>query len=378
MAGNDGLERMRQESQSLREVPLSVVIPSVWPDATSERQGTNITQWHTPAGKVNVKTNSYGSDSYKFWSGPAAGKGKGRVGAIDFLLDAGVFQSVSEARRYLAHLDPSRVEVAITERKQSISITQSQDQPQEFRLPMRTFDPAKNLKHLTDYLVGERKLPRELIESLARNPHPPFYAGFGTKYGDYIVFPCRDHSLPQAISSHSASPPSPTGAILRWRHADRLPPKNQFGGQKAPMPWGSRRDLGWWQVGQGHDTLIITEAPIDGLTIRAATADNPAVASTTILATGGTGGLLPRQFQGFGTVLLATDNDLTGDKIAGEARALAGPGQTVSRVRPPSDFKDWNAAWQANPEVVKEAWNEALRGVEKCLEKGSQHDEYER
>ncbi|MHB1956391.1 MAG: hypothetical protein ACYCOU_21895, partial [Sulfobacillus sp.] len=67
-----------------------------------------------------------------------------------------------------------------------------------------------------------------------------------------------------------------------------------------------------------------------------------------------------------------------GDKIAGEARALAGPGQTVSRVRPPSDFKDWNAAWQANPEVVKEAWNEALRGVEKCLEKGSQHDEYER
>ena len=146
----------------------------------------------------------------------------------------------------------------------------------------------------------------------------------------------------------------------------------------SPMSAGTCRDLGWWQIGQGHDILVVSEAPIDGLTIRAATADNPASNSLAIMATGGTGGLLARQFHGFESIFLATDNDLTGDQIAGEARELTGPGQTVVRVRPPSDFKDWNAAWQQDPESVKAVWNEALRGIERGVGKGSEHEGFER
>lgn len=101
---------------------------------------------------------------------------------------------------------------SVTERNQSLSATrQPRSQPQEFRLPMRTFDLQKNLKNLPDYLVGECKLPKELIERLARSPHIALYAGFGAKYSDYIVFLCRDHCMPPTTSSPSVSQPSPPG-----------------------------------------------------------------------------------------------------------------------------------------------------------------------
>ncbi len=374
MARNEGLERIQRETESLKRIPLDVVITSIWPSATAKKEGVS-TRWDLGSdGKVVTRPDSRGSDLYLFVSGPHAGKKD--AGAINLLLDAGIFHGFQESRRYLMRLDPSRVQSAITERKQSISITRSPDQLQEFRLPMRTFDPQKNLRHLTDYLTTERKLPRALVESLARSPHPPFYAGFGTKYADYIIFPCRDHSLSQAvISVPSASLLKPTGAILRWRHPDRQPPANQFGGKKSPMAVGTRRDLGWWQIGQGHDTLIITEAPIDGLTVLAAMPDTPAINSVAIMATGGTGGLNPKQFQGFDRILLATDADREGDRIAEEAQSMAQPRQTVTRVRPQEGFKDWNVAWQADPESVKSIRAQAFKGIGRGVRKEPEHEE---
>ena len=364
MAINEG---PRRETEALRQIPLGVVIMSVWPDSTAEKQGGEVTQWKTPVGKINVRPEPGQSDLYKFWSGPFAGKGN--AGALNFLIDSQVFHGFPEARRYLMHLDPSRIQIAVNERKQAVTTTQSQGHAQEFRLPMRVFDPQKNLQRVTDYLVSERKLPKELIESLASHRHPPFYAGFGSKYDDYIVFPCRDHSKSPATSAPSASLPPPTGAILRWRHTDRTPPADQFGGRTSPMSAGSQKSAGWWQIGQGRQVLIVTEAPVDGLTVASALLDTREYAAqSSFLATGGTGGLNAWQFVGYDTIMVATDADREGDQIAQEAQAMSQPGQTVIRVRPPMGHKDWNAAWQADSESVKRTWHEAFQGLERGQE----------
>ena len=361
------LDRARRETDALRQIPLSVVIRSLWPGVTSEKQGAS-TYWHTPEGKIETKPDSRGSDLYHIWSGPHAKPGN--MGAINFLRDVGVYVNFDEAKRYLMQLDPSRVESAVTDRKQAVTTTQSENQVQEFRLPMRVFDPQKNLQRLTDYLVTERKLPKELIAGLANYRHPPFYAGFGSKYDDYIVFPCRDHSKSPATSSPSASLPPPTGAILRWRHTDRTPPADQFGGRTSPMSAGlSQKSTGWWQMGQGHDILIVTEAPIDGLTVASALLDTREYAAqSTFLATGGTGGLNPKQFQGFDTIMVGTDADREGDRIADDVVPLTRNGQTIVRVRPPEGCKDWNAAWQQDPQSVKQTWHEAFQGLERGQE----------
>ena len=364
------LERARRETEALRRIPLDVVIRSLWSDAKIESQGSS-TYWHTPEGKIETKPDSRGSDLYRIWSGPHAKPGG--MGAINFLRDVGVCVNFDEAKRYLMHLDPLRVAQAVQVRKASQPQTASQsDKP--FRLPLRMLDRAENLKRVTDYLVGVRKLSRELIEALAtrQDRSSPFYAGYG-RWADYIVFPCRDHAPATSsqlnASSPSASLPPPTGAILRWRHTDRTPPAELYGGRTSPMSAGSNRSAGWWQMGQGHDILIVTEAPIDGLTVAAALLDTREYAAqASFLATGGTGGLNARQFVGYDTIMVATDADREGDRIADDVVPLTRPGQTIVRVRPLMGHKDWNAAWQVDSESVKRAWHEAFQGLERGQE----------
>lgn len=49
--------------------------------------------------------------------------------------------------------------------------------------------------------------------------------------------------------------------------------------------------------------------------------------SVAIMATGGAGGLNPKQFQGFATIVLATGADREGARIATEAGLMTGLGQ---------------------------------------------------
>lgn len=139
-----------------------------------------------------------------------------------------------------------------------------QEEPSKpFQLPHVTRDPAAAFSLLTAYLSTTRQLPTSLFRAVVQQDPPAILAGWGPKYGHYLLFPCWDHSQPLK-DNH------PTGAILRWRHPDETPPLEWFGGNPRPMAPGSRKQDGWWQIGSATaDTLIITEAPIDGLSVAA-------------------------------------------------------------------------------------------------------------
>ncbi len=344
-------ESTKLTTEALRQIPLAVVIPAIWPEATHERQGA-ITRWTTPKGKLNVKVTGR-SDEFKVWSGPHAGKAG--VGALSFLQDMGVCATFNEARDFLSRLDPARVQDPTSYHR----TTPAPDKPKKpYAPPLRIFNVQKNLSILHDYLVTERKLPTSLIQSLAAQPHPPIYAGFGPRAQDYIVFPCRDHSLPTADSKQ-------TGAILRWRHPG-TPPRDQYGGDPHPLAPGTTKSAGWWQIGSGRDVLVVVEAPIDGLSILAALPPEQ-VSHVSILATGGTGGVLERQFHDYNVIITATDRDGVGGKIAQEVEGAAH--RPTIRVAPPASFKDWNDVWKANPGLATETWAQAFRALEQPIER---------
>ncbi len=346
-------EQTKFTTEALRQMPLATVIPAIWPESTVEKQGA-VTRWVTPVGKINVKPTGR-SDEFKVWTGPHAGKAG--VGALSFLQDMGVCGSFSEAREFLSRLDPACVQDPATYRHTAPAPAPEIRRP--YVGPLRVFDAHKNIAILTEYLSNERKLPASLIQSLAAQPHPPLYAGFGPRAQDYIVFPCRDYSIPAADSKQ-------TGAILRWRHPESAPPKEFYGGNPHPMSAGSQKSAGWWQVGSGHDILIVVEAPIDGLSILAALSPEQ-TAHVSIMATGGTGGVLERQFTGYRTIITATDRDAQGEAIAREVETIAH--RSALRIRPPETFKDWNDVWQAAPDLAGETWKQAFRQIEQPIER---------
>lgn len=338
------MARMANDSlETLRNIPLNSVIPSLWPGAHAASDGGRITQWRFPDDlKVNVLADNQG---FVAWThrdngqrvnahGPSQGHG-----ALDLVMavEGGTFQT---ALHRLAHLSPASAMLPQPRR-------QDPKEPTVFRLPPQDFNPEANWRQVNRYLVEERGLPPWLVRE-AYEAHQ-VYAGWGHRAGGFLVFPCRPWDQ-KTVRPHG---PEPTGAILRWAQPGTPPPDKYFG-QTHPTAKGSRKDAGWWQIGQGRQCVIATEAPIDALTVYAGLHAMRYDHHVTIVAGGGQGGFTERQWTGFPTVVVATDRDPAGDGFDTTIRSQVKREQTVLRLQPPAGHKDWNEAWRKDlPTMMK-------------------------
>lgn len=346
--------QIQDSTTALRQIPLATLIPIVFPGATGPHtgQGPGVAQWTLPDHtKINVKTTGQ-SDLWKIWSGDRAGQSG--VGAINFLVALGVCADFAQAKLWLQDALPQAGPVPVRPR-----VSPREHAPAPFHLPHVVRNPVEAREAALAYLTDRRQIPAPVVRMAMTQDPPAVLAGWGPKYGDYLLFPCWDHAAPIQGAQ-------PTGALLRWRHVDQDPPLDRFGGNPKPMAPGSHKSDGWWQIGERTAaTLIITEAPIDALSIIAALptyTDGPSAIPSNIalMALGGEAGFSPRQLAGHNQVMIATDRDEAGDRFEALIRAAAFPHQTVERIVPPRGYKDWNEAWQENPGNMQILWARAM------------------
>ena len=327
---------------SLRQISLDTLIPAIDGRRIPSESTARTTYYATPLGKLQVTPGDDGLDRYHFWSGPCAGKGN--RGAISFVQDVGLAKGFQAVCEYLQHHQPPSPPRPLVQRARSQS---------PYVRPQRLTDPQATASASVRYLSVRRGIPSAVIRDLLRNPHPPIAVGQGAKFGRYLIFPVRDHTDPQKPE---------VGAILRWSGMG-TPPKTLFGGAKAPKAPGTHADRGWWQVGPyPAGTVIVTEAPIDALSLWSALTPD-ARQTTRILATGGQGGLTaPGLWRGTERLILAQDRDESGHQQALDAWQSAydaGCRASVTRLVPP--HTDWNAAWRADPKATQQALTQALQ-----------------
>lgn len=312
----------------LRSIPISALLPAI--HATPIPNAPE--HFHTTMGKVRVSAGKKGGEVFYWFTGPNVGHGG--KGAINFAMSAGLATDVPEAIRVLRALGP--VDSA------PIPPTPSPSKP--FKPPARTFDPARNWQGLRDYLVASRQLPADVLRPLTQGPHPALYKGYGDHDGQYLVFPMRNH----------ADPGKPmVGAILRYLGD---PPEGMI---KTSKRGRGASQHGWWQVGPyPAPTLIVVEAPIDGLSLWSALAPGDRL-TTRILATGGADTpKAPGVWSSVERLVLAQDRDGHGDDQAAaciQAAQAAGYSGPTERLTPPIGTKDWSEVWQAAPDVVRQA-----------------------
>ena len=108
---------------------------------------------------------------------------------------------------------------------------------------------------------------------------------------------------------------------------------------------GSRLKDGWFHLGYSRQTLIITESPIDAITLWASAIEEGVAHRLSIRSSSGAGGLSERMWAGFEAVVADFDNDAAGRRYADWVIEHRGEHETTC-VTPPDAFKDWNAAWQ--------------------------------
>ena len=322
---------MSETIDDLRNIPIAALLPAIHATPIPNASG----HYHTTMGKVRVSAGTKGEVFYWF-SGPNATHGG--KGAINFAISAGLAGDVSDAVRYLRALGPV----------DSAPIPQVPSSSKPFKPPARTFDPLLNWRGIRTYLVEARKLPADVLKPMTQGPHPALYQGYGDHDGQYLVFPLRDHT----------DPGKPTvGAIMRYRYLGD-PPEGLL---KTAKRGRGASHHGWWQVGPyPAPTLIVVEAPIDGLALWSALRAGDRL-TTRILATGGTDTpKAPGVWSGVKQMILAQDRDQDGygdDQAAAciEAAHAAGYSGPTKRLTPPIGTKDWSEVWQVAPDVVRQA-----------------------
>ncbi len=316
--------RHSQDSvERLRGIPLAEVIPAIWPGAyrSRERQGPGRVRWVLPDGtKVNVLPLADG-DLFRFMNrSDGVSVSVSHKGAINFVM-AVRQTSFMEAVRLLDRLRPG-MDMSGPDRRPA------HVRPTILRHPERRDDPEGEWTQVRDYLVAERRLPDLVVADLYRRGHVYVGAGF---YEGYLVFPHR--------SSDSQS--HVTGYSLRWAHADA--PEDG-----KPAKWvaaGSRLKDGWFHLGRSRQTLVVTESPIDAITLWASAIEEGIAHHLSIRSSSGAGGLSERMWAGFEAVVAAFDNDAAGRRYAEWVIEYRGEQETTC-LMPPDLYKDWNAAWQ--------------------------------
>ena len=315
----------------LRRIPLANVIPWAFPGArlSAERQGPGRVRWILPDGtKVNVLPLADG-DVFRVmnrldWIQP----GISLKGAINFLMLARHW-SLREAASFL---DDGQRFLNVPREAASRAVTMAHT---ALHHPRRLSDPEQDWAHVQRYLVGQRRLPELMVADMYRRGY--VYAGGGVYHG-YLVFPHRAETTSPAI----------TGYSLRWAN-NNLPPHDKPTRWVAP---GSRLKAGWFSIGRGMDAVVITESPIDALTVWASGIEEGLAHRVTIRSTAGAGGLTQRLWEGFPRVVVATDRDDAGDSYAQWVESHQTTGGSIIRVTPPAPHKDWNEAWQGGARRV--------------------------
>lgn len=313
---HDGVEEVRR-------IPLAEVIPALYHGAyrSRERQGPGRVRWILPDGtKVNVLPLADG-DLFRFMNRVDERSTVPHKGAINFVM---AIQNMSfrEAMQVLQELHPTIEPFKLDPRPTRVL-------PTLLRHPPRWDDSEREWTLIRDYLVGERRLPDTIVADCYRRGY--VYVGTGL-YQDYLVFPHR-----------AAEPSSPvTGYSLRWAGPGTPP-------DERPVKWvagGSRLKDGWFTLGHSPGTLIITESPIDALTLWASAIQEGVAHRVSIRSSSGAGGLSVRMWQEFDGVVGVFDNDAAGQGYADWLGQHRSTGETLC-LTPPDPYKDWNAAWQA-------------------------------
>jgi len=344
-SGQERCKRKVMSTEDPKTIPIDRLVGAIGGQPKGEHRRT---EYRTPVGTLSVSPEATGGgtfDKFHFWGGPFDNRG-GR-GAVQFAEITGLFSgSYPQVCEWLIRNYGEGVG-----RPPSLVAQAQAAQEEKYLPPQRIFDLRQRTDALMDYLCGQRGLPPGLIRDLARQERGPLAVGYGPKHGHYLIFPLRNHADPRKPE---------VGAILRWRDAG---PPTLYGGKKAPKAAGTDSVKGWWQVGPyPAPTTIITEAPIDALSIWAALTPKDRE-HTRIIATGGEGGLKASGvWAGSERVFLAQDRDPAGHKQALKAWRAAYDAAArcpISRLLPPLE-KDWNAAWQADPTRVREVLSAAL------------------
>ncbi len=357
MATNPRHPDWERQDAVLRALNLNAVIPALWPEAQGpQSDGSGVMRWQWPDGlKVNVLRDQKG---FVAWDHREAGgrvnsRGPNRgqyAGMLVQAVEGGRFPEAIQRLKQAGMLDAGFVT------RQSATQVPGQGQAQGDKKAFQWhYDYARPYQPVRDYLVGQRGLPESVVK--AAWDQGQIQKGYGPRDGHYILFPCRDWSQPDT-TPHG---PKPVGALKRWIEA-YPPAKSEY--IKMALE-GTDKKAGWWQFSKGNapkDILVITEQPIDALSVMAAATALRQHDAITVVGFGGQGGLTEKLVSTGKHIFIATDPDNPGLGYADEIERLAQrlpTVQSLTRCLPP-DGKDWNEWWKTDRPAATQALQAAL------------------
>lgn len=361
-------EGTRQEAM-LRTLNLNDVIPQLWPETTARSDGGGWRQWRWPDGlKVNVAPDGVGFTAWDHREGgqransrgPAKGRyagmlvqaveGRSFPAAITRLKQAGLLDEGRGATR-----SPSAPTAPAPRRNGGDRKAQGEGANTPF---VWRYDYSRPWRPVRDYLVGVRGLPESVVH--AAWDQGQIQMGYGQVNGHYILFPLRDWSRPDS-TPHG---PKPVGALKRWRES-YPPPRPEY--TKMAMP-GTDKKAGWWQFSawnQPKSILVLTEQPIDALSVMSAAVWAERQMEVAVAGFGGQGGVTEKLVGSAPHLIIATDHDTAGLGYAQQIEHIAQrlpTVQSVTRCLPP-EGKDWNDWWRQDRDAAITALARALDTV---------------
>lgn len=328
------------------------------PDPKHPHPTENNAYYLTSAGRLQIAAKD--RELWHLWHSDT--KGAGAIGFVQAVGLAHGFRAAVEFLESLPEWQPATLEAIQAARAREPEDLAS---TAPFGPPMRITIPLRNWAAVRDYLCRIRKLPEGLLKPLVEGARPAVYAGYAGDKGErdygagswnhYLMFP----QYASAVWRNQPIDRPEVGVIMRYRGE---PPDGVLKTRKSGQGASQR---GWWQVGPyPAPTLIVTEAPIDALTLWAALPDD-ARATTRIIATGGADTpKAPGVWAGVERLICAQDRDSAGDSQAHEAAVaarMAGlAGTQMVRLTPPPRAKDWSEVWMASPDVVRRQMHRLL------------------
>ena len=360
MASNPDWER---QDALLRSLNLNAVIPTLWPEAKGPKTDGRWQQWEFPAKnlKINISPDGQG---FTAWLSPRRLMGSGRqnpygpssgryAAMLVQAVEGGRFPDAIQRLKIAGMLEEGFVQRQPTPQTPGQGPSQGDKKAFVWRYDYsRPYAPAR------DYLVGERGIPESIVR--AAWDQGQIQKGYGPVNGHYILFPCRDWSKPDT-TPHGTKP---VGALKRW--IESVPPgKPEY--TKMAME-GTDKKAGWWQFSKGNqpkDIVIITEHPIDALSVMAAAAILGRQGDIAVVGFGGQGGLTDKLVATGTHIIIATDHDPAGLGYVQEVEKLTPRIPTVqstTRCLPPTG-KDWNDWWRTDRQAAAQALQAALDTV---------------
>ncbi len=348
----------RQE-EALRGLDLNTIIPMLWPEAQGPRSdGGRWMQWHFPNEelKINVAPDGKGFVAWDCRSGSGRINSRGpSTGTYAAMLVQAVegrpFPDAIQRLKSAGMLAEGFIAQPSSTQKESLTMT-SQSGSGAFRY---TYDYSRPYLPVRNYLVGMRGIPEWIVK--AAWDAGQIQKGYGPINQHYVLFPCRDWSQDDT-TPHG---PKAVGALKRWM--DPTPPNNPDY-TKMAMP-GTNKKAGWWQFSQDNspkDIVVITEQPIDALSVMAAAQQLGQPDQIAVIGFGGQGGVTEKLVSTGTHIIIATDHDRAGVGYAQdiEQKAHRLPSiQSVTRCLPPQG-QDWNEWWKADPQAATQALKDAL------------------